>query len=265
MKKSFLTRFNLSYDNTSELMKKIQKLGPWMYRFELATGLYTPIAIDELQEIHDTRKKMIFTALDKIFYNNYNSLTCLDIACNEGFFSFELLKRNVKKVIGFDAREINIEKANFIKNYFGFSNIEFFVSDINDAKQTDMGKFDIVFLLGLLYHVENPMNLLRKVRELTGKVCVIDTQIIPSNTSIRMGWGLRGKIQETTSIIGLVEEKSYKKNIAGSVTGLSFVPNKEALFMMLKYAGFSEIELIHPPSDSHEQYLNYDRIIVFAK
>ena len=236
-----------------------------MYRFELSKDLFTPIAIEELQEIHDTRKKMIFTELENIFCKDFSSLTCVDIACNEGFFSFELIKKNIRKVIGFDAREINIKKANLIKNYFRISNADFFVADINNIDTNELGKFDIVFLLGLLYHVENPLGVLRKTREMTGKVCVIDTQVIPFNASIRMGWGLKGKIQETSSVIGLVQEKLFEKNIAGSVTGLSFVPNKEALFMMLKYAGFSEIELIHPPPDSHEQYLNYDRIIVFAK
>jgi tRNA (mo5U34)-methyltransferase len=259
------TCFNLLHNDTSELMKTIEKLGPWMYKFELGDNIYTNIAIDELQEIHDTRKKIIFTELDKIFCNDYSTMTGLDIACNEGFFSFELLKRNLKKMVAFDAREINIEKANFLKNHLGFSNVEFFVSNIDDVEQERMGKFDLVFLLGLLYHVENPMSVLRKVREFTRKLCVIDTQIIPSNDAVKMGWGLKGKTQETSSIIGLVEEKSYEKNIAGSVTGLSFVPNKAALLLMLKYAGFSDVKIMSPPADSHEQYLNHDRVIIFAR
>jgi len=143
--------------------------------------------------------------------------------------------------------------------------LNFFVNDINSIEPQKLGKYDLVFLLGLLYHTENPMLIIRKVRELTKTLCVIDTQITRFNDKITMGWGLEGKSQETSDTIGLVEEKSFENNIAGSVTGLSFVPNKSALLKMLKYAGFNDIEIIPPSSDSHDQYRKNDRLILFAK
>jgi len=115
-----------------ELKQKLKSLGPWMYKFQFTEKIFSPIMIDELSEIHETRKKIIFSKLDKIYENKWNELDCLDIACNEGYFSFELCKRGVKKVTGFDARPINIEKANLVKNYFDYKNSYFLGNQLVD-------------------------------------------------------------------------------------------------------------------------------------
>jgi len=117
---------NNTSENEIKLKQKLDDLGPWMYKFQFTKNIFSPIAIDELSEIHETRKKMIFSKLEKMFENKWNELNCLDVACNEGYFSFELCKKGVKKVLGFDARPINIEKANLVKNYFDYKNSEFF-------------------------------------------------------------------------------------------------------------------------------------------
>jgi len=247
-----------------ELKQKLWNLAPWMYKFQFTEKIFSPIVLDELSEIHDTGKKIIFSKLDKIYENKWNELDCLDIGCNEGYFSFELCKRGVKKVTGFDARPINIEKANLVKNYFDYKNSEFFVNDINLIESEKLGKYDLVLFLGLLYHIENPMLILRKVRDLTRKLCVIDTQITRFNDKITMGWGIKENDKETFDSIALVEEKTFENSITGSITGLSFVPNKSSLLKMLKYAGFQQVEILDFQQDSHEQYVNSDRIIVLA-
>jgi len=252
------------HDEKSFLLDQVQRLGPWMYNFKLTEKITTTIP-KELSEIHETRKKMIFTKLEKIFDKSWHNLNCLDVACNEGYYSFELCKKGVNQVQGFDARPINIEKANFLKNHFGFKNSNFFVGDINSLDPTKFEKFDLVFLLGLLYHIENPMLILRKIRELTKTLCVIETQVTRFNEKITMGWGLKGLDRETFDSIGIVEEKMFEHRNTASVTGLSFVPNKSALLKMLKYAGFNEVEILSPIPNSHEQYVNLDRIILFAK
>lgn len=192
----------------------------------------------------------------------------MDIACNEGYFGFEVLRRGAKSVIGFDARLINIEKAKFIKNHFGYKNIDFFVDDVYNLDLNRYGLFDLTLCLGLIYHLENPILALRKIKELTKKVCVIDTQVIRFNPKvgvdgIKSASGRSDNILETDSILGLFEED--KTNQCASITGLSCFPNKSAVLKMLKVAGFSEILQLEPPKDAHEQYANFERIILIAK
>lgn len=236
-----------------------------MYRFDFTENVSTPLLSAEFLKVHETRKKIIFSRLDKLYDGKWNEVDCLDIACNEGFYSVELAKRNARHVIGFDAKQINIEKANFVRDYFGYKNVEFFTEDIETIDIKKQGTFEIVFLLGLLYHVENPMLILRKTRALTRGLCVIDTQVTRFNSKITMGFGCTAFDRETIDSIGVIEESGYKENITASVTGLSFVPNRSALLTMLRYAGFTEVEILEPFPDSYEQYSSFDRLILIAK
>ncbi|MDH3203060.1 MAG: class I SAM-dependent methyltransferase [Nitrosopumilus sp.] len=249
--------------SNESLKKSIEKFGKWMYKFELAEDVSTPLISEEFQKVHDTRKKMIFSKLDNII-KRWDNLRCLDIACNEGFYSFELAKKGIKEVIGFDAREINIDKANFIKKFMKVENTSFFVEDVEKIND-ELGDFDLVFVLGLLYHVENPMLILRKIRSLTKGICIIDTQVNRYDSNVDLGFGCTGFDKQTKDIIAIIKENDIEENITASITGLSFIPNKSGLFTMLREVGFTELEQIEPFPNSYEQYATHDRIIIIAK
>ncbi len=236
-----------------------------MYKFQFTPEISSPVMSNEFLKVHETRRKMIFTLLDKIIGDKWPEMNCLDVACNEGYYSFELAKRGAKKVIGFDAREINIQKANFVKSWFSYDNIEFFIEDINRIDTQKFEKFDIVFCLGLLYHLENPLLAMKKCREFTKNICVIDTQITRASMKISTGWGVTGNDRETVDSIAVLDEPYYKTDINSSTTGLSLVPNRSALITMLNHCGFSKIGFIEPYPDSYEQYINHDRVIIFAQ
>jgi len=250
-------------DTEKKLKEKIDSYGTWMYKFDFTDNVSSSVWRYDHMEAIDTRKKMIFSKLDKIFENRWNKINCLDVGCGEGHSSFELIKRGVRKVVAFDARPKNLEKAKFVRDYFGYHNIEFFVDDVDNIDPKKLGKFDLVFVLGLLYHVENPMLLLRKARAWTKNICVIETQVTRSKEKITTGYGLKGVEIDTFDTVGIVEEP--KDNRAASITGLSFVANKSALLKMVKYAGFSNIEIIEPFSNAYETYANYDRIVLIAR
>jgi len=213
---------------------------------------------------------MIFSNIDPIFNGRWDETRCLDIACNEGYFGFELCKRGAKEVIGFDQRAINIEKANFVKNYFDYSNIKFFVDDIYNLRREKYGEFDITLCLGIIYHLENPILALRRVREVTKQYCIIDTQTLRFDPSkedkneIETTWGTDKTIWKTESVFGIFEEPNILLEGA-STTGLTCVPNKAALFKILKYVGFSDVILVEPPENAFEQYANKERVIIIAK
>lgn len=250
-------------------LEKLQKLGTWMYRFQLTDKITTELHQDWLQEVHDTRHAMFFPKLEEMFDGRWDQVTALDVACNEGYFGFEILRKGAKNVVGFDARKINIDKANFIKNHFDYKNIEFHVDNVYDLDPKRYGVFDIPLCLGLIYHLESPMMALRKIRNVTKKVCMVDTQVTKFNPvkgvdGVKTSNGCSTNIMETDSVLGLYDESDIDSNQCGSVTGLSCFPNKAAVFKMLKYAGFSEIIQLNPPPNAYEQYSGFERIMVMA-
>ena len=58
------------------------------------------------------------------------------------------------------------------------SRVEDRVGDFMDVPAAEIGTFDVVLFLGVLYHMENPLAALRKLRTLTGGMAVIETHAV---------------------------------------------------------------------------------------
>ena len=244
---------------------ELARFGTWTYPFRLAENIVTPLHAEWLAEVHETRMRMIFPKLDEIYAGRWREVTCLDVACNEGFFGLEMCGRGAKAVVGFDARPVNVEKANFIKQQYGYDNVRFEVEDIANLTPERFGTFDLTLCLGLLYHLENPMDALRRVRAVTRELCVIDTQILRRSAPVTAAWITQDNLIETEDVIGIVEEQDTLVNPVASITGMSLVINRSALLTMLRYAGFREVEQVAPYPGSFQPYATFDRIILFAQ
>ena len=120
-------------------------------------------------------------------------------------------------------------------------------------------------MFGLLYHLENPIAIVRLGRALTKEVCLIETQIAP-NLSGTIEWGScysHKEIPGTFSVIDEMAEVSTD-NKEASVTGISLVPSQEVLIWLLKRFGFNRVEIVPPPSDGYEQLVSGNRIMLAA-
>jgi SAM-dependent methyltransferase len=98
-----------------------------------------------------------------------------DVGCGLGLFS-KLLQDMNFRVIGVDGREENVREAQ--ARYPG---ITFLVANAEDLPVKQMGAFDLVLCLGLLYHLENPFRAIRHLRFLTGKVLLVEGMCVPSD------------------------------------------------------------------------------------
>ena len=65
----------------------------------------------------------------------------------------------------------------FVARALGYGNATFEQGDVFDLSR--LGEFDVVLLLGVLYHVDSPVELLRRVRAVTRKLLVVDTDAPP--------------------------------------------------------------------------------------
>jgi hypothetical protein len=264
-RQALTARGDVDSRNTEDLRVELSRFGTWMYRFDLGDGVFTPLHDEVLAQVHDTRARMIYPQLDETFAGRWDMVTCLDAACNEGHFGFEVAGRGAQAVVGFDARQINIQKAEFVRARLAINNISFRVDDLFNVRPETYGTFDLTLCLGLLYHLEDPMGALRLLRSLTRELCVIDTQVLRASSSVSVDRGPREELVETNDVVAVLEEREWQWNPLASVTGISLVPNKSALVAMLRHAGFSEIRQIMPYSGAYERYANFDRVIMFAR
>ncbi len=104
--------------------------------------------------------------------------SAVDVGCGLGYFS-AVLKDLGLAVLAVDGRPENIDEAK--RRYSG---IEFRVADAEDPRIRSLGKFDLAFCFGLLYHLENPFIAIRNLFEMTGKVAILEGMCFPDERPI---------------------------------------------------------------------------------
>ena len=104
--------------------------------------------------------------------------TALDVGCGVGYFS-QLLTDIGLRVVGCDGRRENVEEAQR-----RLPEIKFDVVNVEDLAMRQLGSFDLVLCVGLLYHLENPFAAVRNFAALTTKVLLIESVVIPGHQPI---------------------------------------------------------------------------------
>jgi tRNA (mo5U34)-methyltransferase len=243
------------------LQAKLDALGPWFYRFEFDNQARTESFADpNALGIHESRVQCIFPFLDRYFDTRWRDISCLDIACHEGWFAFQIAQRGARLVKGIDIRPERIQRAKFIQEAAGIANACFEVRDFYTLDAARDSVFDLTLFLGIFYHLEDPVRGFRAVRALTRNVCVIEGQVARIHEDIKTAWGSEQVIRSGPACVVLGADPEHSP-VSG---GLSLVPSLEALQKIILAAGFRQLELVQPSASLHEQYVNFDRVIIFA-
>lgn len=146
----------------------------------------------------------------------YGLKTALDAGCGIGFFSDYLVAMGFS-VTAFDARPQNIAEARS-----RYPSVNFVVHNIEDLSVQNLGTYDLVLCLGLLYHLENPFLAIRNLYALTRKIVIVESIVASARSPI--AW--------------LVDE------CEGDDQGLhhvAFIPSEKSIIKMLYRAGFSRV------------------------
>lgn len=236
----------------------------WYYPFDLPSGnkirCYLP---NDIMTIHTDRMAMVNAVLDKTFGHKWSELSCLDIGCNQGYFGARLALKGFQKVVGLDARPGNIEDAELIRQIYGLEKLSFKTADITKIETGELGKFDVVLMLSLLFWLENPIEALRKARKLTRRVLIIETPVAPEITG-SIDWGTHKNQKSFHGTFAVMEQDFEKTLPMGSLTDLSLVPGRETLVWILKRLGFSRVDIVPPPPGAYEQLAAEKRIMLAA-
>ena len=142
-----------------------------------------------------------------------NLQTAIDVGCGLGYFS-QFLKSSGLAVTAVDGRQQNVEEAQR-RN----PDIRFLRFDAEDPSIRSLGKFDLVFCFGLLYHLENPMLAIRHLSALTGKLLLVEGVIHPGNEPM----------------MALIEETAHEDQ---GLNHIAFYPTESCLLKMFYRAGF---------------------------
>ncbi|MGZ5443293.1 MAG: class I SAM-dependent methyltransferase [Thermoanaerobaculia bacterium] len=138
----------------SEIRRLIAQHGRWWHEIEVAPGIVTP---------GDDSNRMKLPILDELgLPRDMTGLRALDVGCSDGYFAFELEKR------GGDVLAIDFVP----KDYTGFdvasrilgSSVEYRMENVYNVSPETYGEFDVVLLMGVLYHLRKPLAALDAMR-----------------------------------------------------------------------------------------------------
>jgi hypothetical protein len=234
----------------------------WFYEFDLPDGSHTrsylPAAV---LPIHRTRLELLWAALDPIVQNHWNTFTALDVACHQGFFAIHLARKGCRSVTAVDARQQHVDDARLMGRAYGLQNLRVEQHNVTDGSCPDLGTFDIAVMFGLLYHVENPVGLLRWARRHTRRVCVVETQIGPS-PGAAIDWGTHLVQRQVAGSFYVIDETGETDEPESGLTEISLCPSLDALIWIMTKVGFSRVEIVPAAPAHYEQHVSGARVVV---
>lgn len=146
----------------------------------------------------------------------------LDVGCQDGWYSFEAAHAGAVPV-GLDLRSEAIDRAQMLRSHYRVEHPTFMLGNVEDAG-TVHGSFDVVLSYGLLYHLADPIGVIRRLGAVTNRIMAVQTFIhamdrAPVLHLLREGVHLPGK----------------------GATELITTPSGRAVVLMLKEAGFDHV------------------------
>jgi ABC-2 type transport system ATP-binding protein/lipopolysaccharide transport system ATP-binding protein len=234
----------------------------WFYQFILPSGKRTRSYLSpHYLKFHEDRWAMIFFGLQKHYGRNWEGVSCLDLGCNQGYFTLMMAQQGCSKALGIDARPENIADAELIRRIYNLPNLTFSVADMMRIDPDEFERFDLVFMLNLLFFLENPVGALRIARALTKQTLVIETLVAPE-VSGQVDWGSCQTQKELQGSFALIDHRGETHLPYRGLTDFSLCPGRETLIKLMRRLGFSRVEVIDPPPETHEQLASHKRIIV---
>ncbi|MGH6884229.1 MAG: DUF1698 domain-containing protein, partial [Hypericibacter sp.] len=213
------------------LSEDVRRFPYWYHRIELPDGVVTPG----------------WAPIDPAAYRVPKDLTgkrVLDVGAWDGYWTFEALKRGAREAVAIDdfSDQLGTLKKNdrqawatfdFCRDALGYDDArcnrrEMSVYDVTEAR---MGRFDVVFFFGTLYHLRHPLLALDRLAAVTDELLCVETAILDDNSVYRGGLGNGYSGSE-------VVMEFYPGNEYGSNDTNWWVPNLNCLMRMVFAAGF---------------------------
>jgi tRNA (mo5U34)-methyltransferase len=228
---------------------QIEKLAPWFHNLHLPGGLQTapehPLGDFPLVK---WRQIAPFIAPDLTGWR------VLDVGCNAGFYTFELARRGAE-VIALDIDAHYLDQARWAAQRFGLEErIEFRCGSVYELAGCGE-QFDLVWFLGVFYHLRHPLLALDILREITTRQMVLQTLTMPGECALQPPDSVGLFDREWLTRPGWPRMAFIERSLAEDPTNW-WAPDRACVEALVRSAGFSvrarpghEIYVCEPNSD----------------
>ncbi len=210
-------------DAVAELTSAVQAMNPWRKG---------PFAVGDLLIDAEWQSQLKWDRIKK-HAGSLQGKVILDVGCNNGYYLYQIMAQNPKLVLGIDPTLPYYQQYEFISALAPQDKIHFLLNGFQDIAVCQK-KFDVIFCLGIIYHHQNPFELLKILFNALrpGGMLIIETMSIPANDPICLLPGPR--------YMGM--------------PGFWFIPSASAMKNMLSRSGFMYVnDFLHVEMTAEEQ------------
>jgi SAM-dependent methyltransferase len=173
----------------------------------------------------------------------FEKLRILDLGCGDGAYAIEAGLRGAE-VIALDARTQRMAQGAACAKRHGLDKVRFVQEDVRHVTQATFGSFDVVYFLGLIYHLNTPdvFNVLENIVNLCSSLLVIDT-FVSLKSENRVEW--RAQTYEGQQCRehddGDADEIRRSRVLKSIDNTFSFRFTRESLLRLLHDIGFTSV------------------------
>lgn len=224
----------------SEARAILESARYWHYRFELPFGTTTPSRPGWAERVQK-RRGHFFQALLDLYGGSLNGKSVLDLGCCQGFWSFESRKAGASSVLGIDSSPFFVKEAEALRTVLQIEGCSFLSAHLEDDPWWQQcPESDITLTLGVLYHLTDPVHVLRKAMSRTKRAIVVDGEVALGETP---------SLQLRARTPG--EPTTIRSNLTSEIRT---VPTASAILWLLKDGGFTSATILKPSAEMPTDY-----------
>ena len=217
--------------DTSDLRRQVEALGPWFHNLHLPGGVQT-VPDHFIGGDFPTFK---WQQIQSFVPQDLSGWRVLDVGCNAGFYSFELAKRGAS-VLAIDVDPRYLAQAKWAAKQFGLQDrVEFRQAQVYDFARSSE-QFDLGWFMGVFYHLRYPLLALDILAQRTRRMMMFQTLAIPGEEVYPETSDHPITQREPLSDRGWPKMAFIEHKFSGDPTNW-WVPNHAGIEAMLRSAG----------------------------
>lgn len=192
-------------------------------------------------EANGVKVRRVMQLIADLARRPFPELTILDLGCGEGVYAIEAALRGAR-VLAIDARTQRMQEGAAVAARHNLTNIRFVQEDARRVTRATHGEFDVVLLLGLLYHLDDPVAALASLP--CAHLLVIDTLVALEPDAELRGYAGKWHREHADEDPAELRRSRVLKSIDNAT---SFRLTKESLVRALRDGGFTTVVECHAP------------------
>lgn len=224
-----------SPDAIRKVKEKVASFPFWYHRIELPGGVVTPGQVPGNKDVYHVAADL-------------TGKRVLDVGAWDGFWTFEALQRGAREVVAIDdfsdflgSSDTRFRKGwetfDFCREQLGHDErrcqrYEMSVYDVSEAR---LGRFDVVFFFGTLYHLRHPLLALDRIGAVCDGDIYVESALLDDYSPYRGGMG--HGYPKDHMLMEFYPDKQYCGNSSNW-----WAPTLLCLGHMVRAAGFPKVE-----------------------